>query len=171
MALRFSQPLLQGSLTSKSWLWSKVEAWNFTENKLFKLANSMKTDIIFAGLNLNTRDKCTLYGYFKNKGNLRFICWDSVVVFSPNENSGYAPGFKAYAWNFTKTKCLKLINSVKVYFYKVSRNSSDNRRRWPQPPTSVSRYPWLFICRLKNRISTTVQERNARHLHVLCTML
>jgi len=32
--LRFSQALLHESFTRKWWLSSKIEAWNFTENKL-----------------------------------------------------------------------------------------------------------------------------------------
>jgi len=37
VASRFSQALLQESFTSKWWLSSKVEAGNFTKNKLLKL--------------------------------------------------------------------------------------------------------------------------------------
>jgi len=44
-----------------------VEAWNFTKNKLLKLANAMKKDSLFASLYLNiiiqkeASEKCTLY--------------------------------------------------------------------------------------------------------------
>jgi len=31
-----------------------IEAWNFTKNTILKLANSIKTDFLFAALNLNT---------------------------------------------------------------------------------------------------------------------
>jgi len=48
IAWTFSQALLQESLTSKLWILSKVEHWNFTKNKLLKLVNSMKIDL-FAG--------------------------------------------------------------------------------------------------------------------------
>jgi len=53
IASRFSQLFSQESLTSKWWLSSKVEAWNFTKNKVLKLVNSMKMDFVFTGLNLN----------------------------------------------------------------------------------------------------------------------
>jgi len=45
--------LLQESSTSKWWLSSKVEAPNFTTNKLFKLVNLIKMIFLFLGLNLN----------------------------------------------------------------------------------------------------------------------
>ena len=39
----------------RKWLLStEVEAWNLTKNKLLKLVNSMKTDFLFVGLNLDT---------------------------------------------------------------------------------------------------------------------
>ena len=52
-ASRFSQALLQERCMSKWWLTYKVGAWNFTENKLLKLVNSLKVDVLFAHLNLN----------------------------------------------------------------------------------------------------------------------
>jgi len=47
-ASRFSQALSQESFTSKCWLSSNVETWNFTKNKLLKLVNSMKADLLYA---------------------------------------------------------------------------------------------------------------------------
>jgi len=47
-----SQAYLQESITSKWWLSSKVEGWNFTK-KTLKFVNYMKTDFVFTGLNLN----------------------------------------------------------------------------------------------------------------------
>ena len=35
-ASRYSQELLQESLTRKWWLWSEVAAWNFTKSKFYK---------------------------------------------------------------------------------------------------------------------------------------
>ena len=43
IASRFSQALSQETFTSKWWFWSKVEAWNFTKNKLLKPVNSIWT--------------------------------------------------------------------------------------------------------------------------------
>ena len=37
----------------KWWLSFEEETWKFAKNKLLKLANSRKTDYLFAGLNLN----------------------------------------------------------------------------------------------------------------------
>ena len=39
MTSRFSHALLQGSFTSKCLLWSRIEAKNFSKNKVFKLKN------------------------------------------------------------------------------------------------------------------------------------
>jgi len=86
-ASRFSQAHFHESYTSKWWFWSKEETWNVTKNKLLKLVNSVKANFLFAGLNLNTivqkkmLDECTFYGWcFKNKGQKKLKCWDSVVV-------------------------------------------------------------------------------------------
>jgi len=49
-SIEMSQALLQESVTSKWWWLSpKVEAWNFTKNKLLKLVNLMKIKFLFAG--------------------------------------------------------------------------------------------------------------------------
>jgi len=50
---RFSHALLQENFTSNFWFLSRVEARNFTKNKLLKLVNSTKTDFLFSELNLN----------------------------------------------------------------------------------------------------------------------
>jgi len=43
----FHKRFYSESFTSKWWLSSKVETWNLTKYKLFKLANSMKMVFIF----------------------------------------------------------------------------------------------------------------------------
>ena len=54
IASKFSQALFQRKFYDQWWLSSKVETWNFTKYKLFKLANSTKKDLSLAGWNLNS---------------------------------------------------------------------------------------------------------------------
>ena len=53
-SIEISQALLQERFTSKWWLSSKVETWNFAKYKLLKIANLMKIDFLFPSSNLNT---------------------------------------------------------------------------------------------------------------------
>jgi len=64
---RFSQALLHESFSSKWWLSSKVETWNFTKYKLLNFFNSTKMDYVFSGINLNilfkkSPEKCPFHG-------------------------------------------------------------------------------------------------------------
>ena len=52
-SIQIATSAFQESFTSKQWLSSKVEAWNYTKNKLLKLVDLIKIKFIFAGLNLN----------------------------------------------------------------------------------------------------------------------
>ena len=75
IASRCLQAVLQERFMIKWWLSTEAEAWNFTKNKFLKLVTSMKADISYAGLNLNTivqkktPEKYTFIGWcFRNKG-------------------------------------------------------------------------------------------------------
>jgi len=59
-ASRFLHAFLQENFTSKWWLSSKVEAWNFTKNKLLKLNENR----LFCRLKseLNYSEKCPFHG-------------------------------------------------------------------------------------------------------------
>jgi len=52
-ASRFSHAFLQENFTSKRWFWFRVEARNFTKNKLLEVVNLTKINFVFAGLTPN----------------------------------------------------------------------------------------------------------------------
>jgi len=85
-AMRFSQPRLQESFTSKWWLWSKVDAWNFTRKKLVTSQfNESRLFICRISWTQLLRKKsqinaCFMDNGLKTRGLKIFQCWDLVVV-------------------------------------------------------------------------------------------
>ena len=100
MAPRFSRAFLQESFTSKCWVWSRVEAMNFTWNKGWK-RNKNRLSICRLTSELNySGKKCQKNARFindalKTKG-ITYLNIKTWLLFapSPSKISGYAPESK-----------------------------------------------------------------------------
>ena len=93
------------NFSSKWWLAFKVETWNFTKNKLLKLVNAIKADILFADLNLNIiiqKKKCQKKAHFMDALKTRGFVHlnnETCCCLPPIKISGYAPAL----WCLTPT--------------------------------------------------------------------
>jgi len=103
IASRLSQGLQQDNFTSKWWLWSKAEAWNFTKNDLLNLSiqwnqtfvcrlksehncsgkNFRQMHVLWIKLFENQR-QYFLRRFERPKRSLKFLQWSLKTYFYPN---------------------------------------------------------------------------------------